>query len=75
MAPQKTPDTAGNEHDEQLIRALLENWIVWRDLGDWNALRSIWHPQGRISLSWFNGSGLDFTMSVVRTFGADWGVD
>lgn len=46
--------------DHRLIRELLENWVVWRDAGLWERFRTVWHPDGRMMATWFQGSGDDF---------------
>jgi len=56
---------AAVKSDEQLadrrqIRDLLENWAVWRDAGDWERFRQVWHPDGRMMATWFQGSGDEF---------------
>jgi SnoaL-like domain len=56
---------AAVKSDEQLadrrqIRDLLENWVVWRDAGDWERFRQVWHPDGRMMATWFQGSGDEF---------------
>ena len=38
------------------IRELLENWVVWRDAGDWDRFRTVWHADGRMMATWFQGS-------------------
>src|SRR4029079_385116 len=38
------------------IRALVENWVVWRDAGDWERFRTVWHDDGRMMATWFQGS-------------------
>jgi hypothetical protein len=42
--------------DRRLIRELLENWVVWRDAGHWDRFRSVWHPDGRMMATWFQGT-------------------
>ena len=37
------------------IREVVENWAVWRDAGDWERFRSVWHPDGRMMATWFQG--------------------
>ncbi len=49
--------TAG---DRQEIRELIENWVVWRDAGDWERFRTVWHEDGRMMATWFQGSAEDF---------------
>ncbi|GLR94819.1 MULTISPECIES: nuclear transport factor 2 family protein [Bradyrhizobium] len=58
---------AAVKSDEQLadrrqIRDLLENWVVWRDAGDWERFRQVWHPDGRMMATWFQGSGDEFIL-------------
>jgi SnoaL-like domain len=50
-----------SERDDRLaIRELVENWAVWRDAGDWERFRSVWHDDGRMMATWFQGSADDF---------------
>jgi hypothetical protein len=46
--------------DRLLIRDLVENWAVWRDAGDWERFRTVWHDDGRMMATWFQGSADDF---------------
>jgi hypothetical protein len=46
--------------DRRLIRELLENWVVWRDAGDWDRFRRVWHSDGRMMATWFQGPADDF---------------
>ena len=51
------PDTL---HDELLIRRLIEHWAVWRDAGDWGRFATVWHPDGVMMATWFQGPFRDF---------------
>ena len=42
------------------IRELVENWVVWRDAGDWERFRSVWHDDGLMMATWFQGSADEF---------------
>ena len=42
------------------IRELIENWVVWRDAGDWERFRTVWHPDGVMMATWFQGSAEEF---------------
>jgi hypothetical protein len=42
------------------IRDLVESWAVWRDAGDWERLRTVWHDDGRMQATWFQGSADGF---------------
>ncbi len=46
--------------ERMAIRELLENWVVWRDAGDWERFRTVWHPDGRMMATWFQGSADEF---------------
>ena len=46
---------------EQLrIRQLVERWAVWRDAGDWDRFRTVWHPEGVMMATWFQGPFEEF---------------
>ena len=32
--------------DRDAIRELVENWVVWRDAGDWERFATVWHDDG-----------------------------
>ena len=46
--------------DRLAIRDLVENWAVWRDAGDWERFAGVWHDDGRMMATWFQGSARDF---------------
>jgi hypothetical protein len=46
--------------DRLRIREVVENWAVWRDAGFWDRFRTVWHPDGRMMATWFQGSAEDF---------------
>jgi len=46
--------------DRFAIRELIENWAVWRDAGDWDRFATVWHDDGWMSATWFQGSATDF---------------
>lgn len=52
--------TLNNERDVHAIRQLIENWVVWRDAGDWKRFRSVWHGDGVMMATWFQGVADDF---------------
>jgi hypothetical protein len=49
-----------SDDDKQQIRELLENWVVWRDAGDWERFRSVWHRDGQMMATWFQGPAEEF---------------
>jgi len=46
--------------DRVAIRELIENWAVWRDAGDWSRFRTLWHDDGRMMATWFQGTADEF---------------
>lgn len=42
------------------IREVIENWVVWRDAGDWERFRTVWHDDGRMMATWFQGTAEEF---------------
>jgi hypothetical protein len=50
-------DTAA---DKVAIRELLENWVLWRDARLWDRFRTVWHTDGRMMATWFQGGFEDF---------------
>jgi hypothetical protein len=54
--PQMTDAAA----DKVTIRALVENWAVWRDARLWDRFRTVWHAEGRMMATWFQGGFEEF---------------
>jgi len=48
------------ESDRWQVRELVENWALWRDAGDWERFRTVWHDDGRMMATWFQGSADEF---------------
>jgi len=46
--------------DRIAIRELVENWVVWRDAGDWERFARVWHDDGRMMATWFQGTASEF---------------
>jgi hypothetical protein len=46
--------------DRSLIRDLVENWAMWRDAGDWERFATVWHDDGVMMATWFQGPARDF---------------
>jgi len=51
-----------NEHlvDKLQVREVVENWVVFRDSGDWERFATVWHPDGWMTATWFQGPAADF---------------
>jgi hypothetical protein len=46
--------------DRRVIRELIENWAVWRDALMWERFRTVWHEDGRMMATWFQGTADEF---------------
>ncbi len=46
--------------DADAIRACVENWVVWRDAGDWDRFATVWHSDGWMTATWFQGPASRF---------------
>jgi SnoaL-like domain len=42
------------------IREVVERWAVWRDAADWERFAEVWHQDGYMTATWFQGSFRDF---------------
>ena len=49
-----------SESDSAAIRECVENWVVWRDAGDWDRFATVWHSNGWMTATWFQGSAKEF---------------
>jgi SnoaL-like domain len=39
---------------------MVERWAIWRDAGDWERFATVWHPEGVMMATWFQGPFADF---------------
>lgn len=46
--------------DRLAIRELVENWAVYRDARLWDQFRSVWHKEGWMMATWFQGPYEEF---------------
>jgi SnoaL-like domain len=46
--------------DGEQIRNLVENWALWRDAGDWERFATVWHDDGFMMATWFQGPATEF---------------
>ena len=51
---------AAVDADKITIRELVENWAVWRDARLWDRFRTVWHADGRMMATWFQGGFEEF---------------
>ena len=46
--------------DKLQIREVVENWVVWRDSADWERFATVWHDDGWMTATWFQGPAEEF---------------
>jgi hypothetical protein len=46
--------------DRREIRELVENWALWRDARDWQRFRTVWHEDGHMMATWWQGPAEEF---------------
>jgi len=46
--------------DKLQIRDLVENWALYRDARLWDRFRTVWHKEGQMWATWFQGSYEEF---------------
>jgi hypothetical protein len=49
-----------SSEDCRAIRDLIENWAIWRDALMWARFRTVWHDDGRMMATWFQGTADEF---------------
>jgi hypothetical protein len=46
--------------DRLAIRETVENWVLWRDAADWDRFATVWHSDGWMTATWFQGPATRF---------------
>ena len=46
--------------DKADIREVIENWVVFRDAALWEKFRTVWHDDGYMMATWFQGPATEF---------------
>lgn len=64
------PVSADAMLDRMAIHELLQNWVIWRDAGDWQRFATVWHPDGRMNATWFKASAAEFIAGCKKGFDA-----
>jgi hypothetical protein len=54
--------------DKQQIRDQVQNWVVWRDSGQWEKFATVWHDGARMHSSWYRGPVADFIAHARKSF-------
>lgn len=61
-----TISTPAADEERRRIRQLIENWVVWRDAGDWDAFRTVWHDDGCMMATWCQAGADGFIEASKR---------
>lgn len=48
------------EDDRRAIIRLVNDWVVFRDAGYWDRFAGVWHHDGRMHATWFQGPATEF---------------
>ena len=56
--------------DRLEIREVVENWVVFRDSADWRRFATVWHSDGWMTATWFQGSAEEFITVSRKGFEA-----
>jgi hypothetical protein len=54
--------------DARAIREVVDNWALWRDAGDWARFATVWHDDGWMSATWFQGPASEFIRVTAEGF-------
>jgi hypothetical protein len=54
--------------DRLAIREVVENWVIYRDAGDWERFATVWHEDGWMTATWFQGPAKDFIEASRKLF-------
>ncbi len=46
--------------DKLAIIETVQNWALWRDAGDWERFGTVWHDDGWMTATWFQGPAAKF---------------
>ncbi|HEY2337922.1 MAG TPA: nuclear transport factor 2 family protein [Burkholderiales bacterium] len=57
--------------DKDEIVELVQNWALWRDAGDWERFRTVWHDDGWMTATWFQGPAAEFIKVSKAGFDKD----
>jgi len=66
----KEPSDPDAIADRSIIRDLIENWVIWRDSGNWEQFATLWHDDGQMVATWCQMSAADFVAACRRSFEA-----
>jgi hypothetical protein len=54
--------------DKRTITEIVNNWVIWSDSGDWERFATVWHDDGWMTATWFQGPARDFVRARREGF-------
>lgn len=60
---------ASKDLDMLGVRSSIEEWGIFRDGGEWDALEALFHPDGEIRVAWYQGHYKPFIAASRAGFG------
>ena len=73
MAKKPEPVMPTGLLDRLAIREVVENWVLYRDAGDWERFKTVWHEDGYMMATWFQGTHEEF--AAISKAGMEKGVN
>ncbi len=58
--------------DRLAITQVVNDWVLWSDSGDWQRFATVWHDDGWMTATWFQGPATEF--QKARRAGFEHGV-
>jgi hypothetical protein len=65
------PQTSADAADREAIYAVLNNWVIWSDSGDWERFATVWHDDAWMTATWFQGPAREFITARRAGFERD----
>ena len=59
--------------DRLAIADVVNQWVLWSDSGEWNRFATVWHDDGWMTATWFQGPATEF--QKARRAGFERGVN
>ena len=47
-------------YDRLAIEQVVNDWVLWSDSGDWARFATVWHDDGWMTATWFQGPATEF---------------
>jgi hypothetical protein len=54
------PDMDSVTADKLAIAEVVSNWVIWSDSGDFERFATVWHDDGWMTATWFQGPAKEF---------------